>query len=846
MKVIITLLFLLLSLIQANQLKEVSLQLKWKYQFQFAGFIAAKEKGFYKDLGLDVKLLEYKDSTDTIKDMKEGKIEFGVSDSALMIEALKGTPVVAMMAIYQKSPYVLMALKSSNIKTIKDIDGKRLAIYNDINGMAIKSMLKLNNINFIQKPIDAKLKKLKNKEIDLAISYISNEPYVAKEMGMDVVTIDPSNDSFSRYGDILFTFEDTIKNNPELVENMYQATKKGFEYAFSNIDEMVDIIYSKYNTQNKSKNALRYEANTLSQMIGSNENFGVLNQAKVESIGYIYSYSDTVKYDKSNLKDFIYKPLTKTNRKVNLTKNEQEYLNSIENISMCYNTTITPYTMIENGKPVGVSVDYLNKIEKKINKKFNFVYSNSIKQQFEMLYNKECVTVPVIQTSPQAVPFVQSTISAGKDNLVLITRIDEPYIFNMDKINNKKIGINKDYIHLTTYLDKNHPQIKYIKIDGHGLLEVEKGELFGVIGTSITMNYELTKKFKNSLKVMTDYPNSYIEGGIGVHIDEPILLSILNKAVASIDTVQQDDVFDKWINVKYTKVIDYTLVWQIIIISLVLIGFTLFWNSRLKKEIQKTKLLQTELKELNDTLEERIKEEVEKNKKHQIIMMQQSRHAQMGEMISMIAHQWRHPLNSLSLIIQNTIFKYKMGKLDDDLIIKFDKDSSKQIKQMSNTISDFRNFFKPEKQSTEFNISDSIYHAINIVDTILKSENINLELNINKKLKLNGYPSELGQVIVNILTNAKDALVSKNINNKTIKLSLSSINKKIIISIKDNAGGIDKEIIDKIFDPYFSTKYEKNGTGLGLYMSKIIIEDHMKGTLTVQNNTDGVEFEILL
>lgn len=162
MKIILLILSLIFTL-HAQALEKVSLQLKWKYQFQFAGFIIAKEKGFYKDVGLDVELLEYTNKTDTIKDMQEGKIQFGVSDSGLMLEALKGIPIVAMMAIYQQSPYVLMSLKSSNIKTLKDIDGKRVAIYDDVNGNAIKSMLKINNINYIQKPIDEKLKKLKVK-----------------------------------------------------------------------------------------------------------------------------------------------------------------------------------------------------------------------------------------------------------------------------------------------------------------------------------------------------------------------------------------------------------------------------------------------------------------------------------------------------------------------------------------------------------------------------------------------------------------------------------------------------------------------------------------------------------
>jgi len=264
------------------------------------------------------------------------------------------------------------------------------------------------------------------------------------------------------------------------------------------------------------------------------------------------------------------------------------------------------------------------------------------------------------------------------------------------------------------------------------------------------------------------------------------------------------------------------------------------------KDIQHTKELEEELREININLENKISLALKENKHQALLLMQQSRLAQMGEMISMIAHQWRQPLNVLSLATQGINLKYKMDKLNSAEMSKFNESSQRQIKQMSNTINDFRNFFKPEKTKKIFEVSKSIYHILDLISPIYEKEKINLEVNIAASIFTNGYFNELGQTIVNLINNAKDAMLEREIENKNIKIYTHLENKKLRIIIEDNGGGIDEKIMDKIFDPYFSTKDEKNGTGLGLYMSKMIIEEHMNGKLSAINIENGVKFIIEL
>jgi len=249
------------------------------------------------------------------------------------------------------------------------------------------------------------------------------------------------------------------------------------------------------------------------------------------------------------------------------------------------------------------------------------------------------------------------------------------------------------------------------------------------------------------------------------------------------------------------------------------------------------------MEKLNSGLKEKVTNEVNNNLKKDRLMMQQSRLAQMGEAIGMIAHQWRQPLNTLSLITEGVYIKYTMGKLDDETINKFKITSQKQIQQMSSTIDDFRDFFKPEKEKIIFPVNITIDHIMTILDYMIEKESIVLEKNIQSELHINGYPNELGQVLINIINNAKDALndISKD-REKIIRLDAYQDGDRVCISIKDNANGIPEKIESSIFDPYFSTKDNKNGTGLGLYMSRIIIQEHMNGTLELDNSTNGARF----
>jgi len=249
-----------------------------------------------------------------------------------------------------------------------------------------------------------------------------------------------------------------------------------------------------------------------------------------------------------------------------------------------------------------------------------------------------------------------------------------------------------------------------------------------------------------------------------------------------------------------------------------------------------------ELQYLNTNLEKLVIQEVEKNSKKDKILFQQSRHAQMGEMIAMIAHQWRQPLSAIASATVVMDQKIKMGKFDDEIGKTISSNIYKYTEHLSTTIDDFRNFFKPNKKMKESNFEKIYEKTINLVDASLLKNNIAIECNIINTTDFYTFENELVQVLLNLIKNAEDILIENNIQNKKISITIDGLN----LIVEDNAGGIPLKIIEKIFDPYFSTKNKKEGTGLGLYMSKTIIEDHCCGELSVENSENGAVFKIIL
>ena len=266
-------------------------------------------------------------------------------------------------------------------------------------------------------------------------------------------------------------------------------------------------------------------------------------------------------------------------------------------------------------------------------------------------------------------------------------------------------------------------------------------------------------------------------------------------------------------------------------------------RERAERILQKEQLHQDEL---TRNLERRILAEVEKGREKDRLMLQQSRFAAMGEMIGNIAHQWRQPLNMLGLLIQQMQMEQEKGEMTDRLMEQRVAKGMELLLYLSRTIDDFRNFFRPELEAAPFKLAQVVVKTVGFFAPSCQDHNIKVTVEGKSDLVFTGHANEFSQALLNILNNARDALLERAPAQPYIRVKMRDDQRRSVITISDNGGGIDEEVIDKVFDPYFTTKEEGKGTGIGLYMAQSIISRNMQGEILVANLAEGAEFKIVV
>jgi PAS domain S-box-containing protein len=943
-------LFLLIFLsiffnLNAKELKKVSLQLQWKHQFEFAGFYIAKEKGYYKDAGLDVEIKEFDFGIDVVSDVALGKTTFGTNYPTVILKKSQGKEVVLLSAILQTSPHALISLESSNIKSIKDFKNKTMMIDStSANTAPFISMLQSKNISFENintVPQTFNINNLIDGKVDITTTFISNEPFILKKKGIKYKIWDPRDYGFDFYDVLLFTSSKQTKQDPKMVSAFNQATIKGWEYAFKNIEEACELILKKYNTQNKSKDALKYEANILKELAYFQTNkLGKIDPNKIQRIIDIYNILGMTKKP-IELNSFIFNSANSLN---SFTEEEKKYLAKNNIIKYCCDPNWMPYEGIKDGEHIGVSAEYLKLFEDKLNIKFELVQTKSWNESKQKGKARECDIFPLSSDTTKRRSYMNITKPYIVDPLVLATNIDKNFITNFSNLNGKTIAITKGYSIVKKIQDK-YPKIKVIETNGiqESLKLVKDQKIFGCIDATTIVNYHINKLYPNQLKISSKLDENY-NLGIASNKDKPILNDIMTKVINSITKEERNTIFNKWNkDLIVVEKVDYTILSYFILVTSLIILFLLWRHKTLtkyndvleekneqiinQKEKYKTLLdlasdgihildkkgnllqcsksfahnlgysyeeaLKLNVKDWDDqidvgTLEELINKLMENpkifEKKHRkkdgtildvqinargviidgkkylyasqrditdikqkdITIFEQSKMVALGEMIGNIAHQWRQPLSIISTTASGIDIKREFGELNDNYLDESIITINRNVQYLSSTIDTFKNFIKGDKVLKYEPVQDEILQGKEIISSTLKNNFIELIDNIDYKNKISIYMSigELSQVIMNILNNAKDILVEKDIDEPWIKLDLHQLENKITITIEDNAGGIPIDILPHIFEPYFTTKHQSQGTGLGLHMSFRIVTESLKGKLWATNTNNGAKFYI--
>ena len=841
-KFLLILMILLSPPLFAKELKKVTLQLSWLDQFQFAGYYMAKQKGFYEELGLDVEIKPFAFGIDIPKDVNDGKIDFAVGRETLILERIKNPNIVALYAIFQSTPLVLLSTKESGINSINDFSNKKImTTIDDASEVSLKAMItsnkvKLDNLTFLKHTHN--IDDLINKKTDVISAYISKSPFTLQKKGIEYNIFDPKKYGFDMYSDLLYTNQNFIDNDLNTVLAFKKASLKGWEYAYSNIEESVDVILKKYNSEKLEKDELLYEGNELKKLsYFKTANLGEIKKDKLQRIYDLYNVMGLIP-NSINIDKFIFDIDNLSNYA--FSEEEIKYIEEKDSIKICALPDSMPYSDIKDGKLTGAISDYVALIEKKMKKPLILVPTNSLAESLEFAQNRKCDILTSLTQTKERENYFNFTKPYIEIPYVLLTKTGNSFINDLSMIKNKKISIVENYTIIDS-LQSKYKDIEFVKVKNidEGLQKILDGETFGHIDGLSASLYKLQTKYLTQISVSAKLDET-TKLSVAVRNDDDILYGIFQKVISSINDLEKNEIINKWVSIEYKKEFDYSILWKIFfVLFIILIGIIYKQivlknaNNSLKDKVEeKTK----ELRQINSDLEIRIKKEVEENLRKDRLLSQQQKMVSMGQMIENIAHQWRQPLSLITTSASGIKLKKQLNDLDDEFLNKTLDGILNTSKYLSNTIDDFRYFFKPQKEKEDFYLEKCCTKTIELINPNFVSQNIKIIHKI-ENIKVTGYETELIQVLINVLNNSKDALLSINNDEKLIFIDIFKKDDKAIIEINDNAGGIDEEIVHKVFEPYFTTKHQSQGTGIGLFMCREIINKHMNGQIEISNAT---------
>lgn len=820
----------------AKPIDRIKLQLNADHQFRFAGYYMALEKGYYHDKGIDVNIQPANYQTDAIEELVNMRAQYAIAGSDALIAKAKGLPIVALTAINHESPLALIVKKNSNIKTLNDLKGKKIML-NETNKFAIASMLKKAGINVNEYkvlPSTASIKALDENITDAYSTYITDSQYFDDGDLSRYRYFRPKDYGLNFYNDILITTSGETTNHRFRARDFTEASLKGWEYALNNIDETIQVILKNYNNSLLSKAKLKSEALALVKIIRPVE-----TKLGLMKTDYWQLILDTfINYgfipSNSQLDDFVHKAEDDYLLEyLKLTPKERIWLrNNWNQIRLGVNKDWFPIEFADrDGNHAGISSDLVKRIGQDLKIYIKSAQGLTQAEALNKVKNKELDVLPASIKTKKAEQHLLFSQPYMNSDWVVISNINKPElslieskngetIYSLKPLYGKSVSVTNGYISHQRLLQHNKDINLVVKPDVLSTLrDVSSGETdYAIVdletATPLLHSYQLT-----NLKVNTQAFDVEDSIYFAVRNDWPELVSIINKALNYIGKTEIERIKNKWRSAPVSLGVEKSDVLIIISSAVIIILLIFIWAFTIRRAKKKVEIL--------------LQKETD-------LLVSNSRHIVMGEMISMLVHQWKQPLTSMMLGVN--IIKMKLNSVNLDQSDKefFDKQFNKvedMLDEQNELISDLRNFFHPDKHKESFNLSECINGAISMIHGVIEKNSIDIKLIIDNSLELIGYERELKHVFINLIKNAADELIDSKIKNPTINIKTLVDDNDIIIKVGDNGHGIKEEILPSIFEAYVSSK-ALNGTGLGLYMGRLVIEEHFSGTISVHNCSD--------
>lgn len=559
---------------QENNLRPVTVQINWNHQFQFAGLYAAIQQGYYQKAGMDVKVNSWQPGLRVADEVASGRADFGVGYGSLVADYARGKAISLVMASFQFSPMVL--LSHEPIEGLSQLSGKTVMHFGNlqVHGLLNKArQLASEPIKEIESSGD--LQDFIDHKVDYYAAFLTNEPYRLKQAGVTYYVLDPKSYGVQSYGDLIITSTQKAMMQPELVEAFKQATIEGWKYALANPEKVVDFILQNYPVV-KSRDALLAEAKATAIFVKTGEvPIGTVEIPKLmatavsaKEVGLITQKE----LDHVDMEQFVFNK----NRAL-FTEEERAYLASHPVIKLANDIDWEPFEFIDEEKRYrGIAADYFRLFSKKLGIQFVPVEEQRWPEVVTMTKEGELDVYSCAVATPERAEYMSFTKPYLSFPMMLASQENVSFIDDYSQLEGKVIAAVKGYWS-EEYLKENYPEIKLLTVDSvhEGLDAVIEGRAFGYIGNLAAINFAIRKYGAEGVRIVGQFGERF-ELAIGVRKDDPVLFSIMQKALSMITEDERQEIFNRWIKLEVVNKLDTRQLLQIVIPALLMIGALLF------------------------------------------------------------------------------------------------------------------------------------------------------------------------------------------------------------------------------------------------------------------------------
>jgi len=826
---------LLLSLLQPVQaigeqatpsLTPVSVQLHWRHQFEFAGYYAAIKQGYYQQAGLDVQLKDWQPNLSVNEEVLSGRSTFGIGYGQLVVDYAKGLPISLVMTSFQYSPVVLISHKP--IVQLTDLSRKTV-MRQEI--LQVLSLLKLARSNgaadITEVPSSWDLSDFTSGKVDVFSAYSTNEPFVLTEKGIPHYQLDPKSYGMLSYDDLLFTTQKQAMENPQLVQAMKDATIKGWHYALSHPEEIVDWILTQHPAY-KSKQALMYEAKeTLRYVQFGSIPIGSLDAVKLHSILVMAKDLGLLTHDqveKTNIDSLLFKP-----SRLLLTEAEKAYLQAHPVIGLAIDPNWAPFEFVnQQGQYDGIAAAYFRRFESLLGVKFKATSAKTWSEAQNLAFSGDLPVMSCAVATQERQHYLNFTQPYLSFPMVMVSREGERFIEGFDQLKpNQVIAVVRSYWS-EEYLKKHYPQQPLLVVNSvkEGLEAVMIGKAFAISDNLAAINAATQRYGLLGLQVIAQAEQRF-ELAIGVHKTHPELLPILQKALDQISVEEKSAIYTHWLQAITMSPPDLSTLLRpyraYFFAAVALLLVTLLWLLwRMQQQRFRLKLSQAQARFAEHQADE------------------ERRHRQeQGEFFAMVAHEIKTPIAVIDLAVKN------QAALDTKMPV--DAVSSRRrirIAQAVNNLNELVDRFlvKGQLDRDDFSLS---YQQVSMssLATSIQSRFMGLQrlfIACPTEIVLTADGDLLQLAISNLMSNASKYSPEDSQITLVIQQQLEAGKNWCVVCVMDQGIGIDPIKAQHLLHPYTRGDHNEgvSGFGLGLYIVNKIVQHH-GGRLVYSPNPAG-------